>query len=213
MVTCCGALLGACAYQAPVSVTPNLNVYSSYGEKLPGNYALYVSGEGFTGNVKPTGMTCAAHHFPLNVEAPFKESVVKTMQQLVENVEVVDRPLTSDELTRSGKRGMIIVRADTMVARIQFVEGFWSATGDANVELSANMSVDSSVGRVLGTTADGSGNAQSDAGAMCGGGANAIGQAAEKAMKQLLGQLGERLSNSPRLRAAVPADHASPLAP
>jgi hypothetical protein len=197
---CCAVLLSACAYQAPVSVSPNLNVYSSYGEKLPGIYALYVSTDNFNQNIKPTGYQCSFHTYPLDLSTSFKSSVVKTMQQLVENIEVVDVPLSIEELKRSGKRGMIIVRGDTVDAHVQFIPGFWSAAATSQVELSANMTVDSSGGRVLGTTAQGSGNAQSDAGALCGGGANAVADAAQKAMKQLLGQLGERLSNSPRLR-------------
>jgi len=208
-----GLMLVACAYQAPVGVSPNLNVYSSYGDKLPGTFALFVSSDGFVQDVKPTGLSCSYHHFPLDVQAQFKESVVKTVQQLVENVEVVDQPLSGSELAASGKRGMIVVRADTMVARIQFIPGFWTATGDANVDLSANMTVDTQGGRLLGTTAEGTGNATGEAGQLCGGGANVIGQATEKAMKQLLGQLGERLSNSPRLRGTAYEASPPPLGP
>ncbi len=200
-ITLCGASLSACAYQAPVAVTPNLNVYSSYEDKLPGTYVLYVSSEGFNQTIKPTGYQCAAHSFPLDMGNTFKASVVKTMQQLVENLEIVDSPISVEELMRTGKKGMIVVRADNIDARIQFVPGFVTGTAISQVELSANMTVDSKVGRILGTTADGNGNAQSDSGAFCGGGANAVADAADKAMKQLLGQLGERLSNSPRLRA------------
>jgi hypothetical protein len=65
---------------------------------------------------------------------------------------------------------MIIIRADTLNARIQFISGFWSNTGDANVDLDATLSVDTTRGRVLGTTAEGSGNAQGDSGQACGGG-------------------------------------------
>lgn len=199
----CAVALSGCAYQAPVAVTPNLNVYSSYGDKLPGTYALYVSSEGLNEVVKPTGYQCSAHSYPLDLTSSFKSSVVKTVQQLVENVEVVDGPLSSDELARTGKRGMIVVRGDTIDARVQFIPGFWSASATSQVEISANMTVDTASGRVLGTTAEGSGNAESDGGQLCGGGANAVGFAAEKALKQLLGQLGERLSNSPRLRADI----------
>jgi hypothetical protein len=194
--------LGACAYNAPVGVSPNLNVYSSYDEKLPGSYALYVDSELFSQTVRPTGYNCAAHTFPLDMRDTFKQSVTRTIQQLVEEVEVVQSPLSGEALARSGKRGQIVVRADGLNARVQFIPGFWSASSEGNVELTANLSVDGSNGRILGTTAEGSGTAQGDAGLMCGGGANAIAMAAEKATKQLLGQLGERLSNSPRMRAA-----------
>jgi len=198
-----GLGLSACAYNAPVSVSPNLNVYSSYAEKLPGSYTLYVSSDGHSRTVKPTGLNCRSHNYPLTLEDVFKQSTIRTIQQLVQNVEVVDSPLSGEALDRAGKTGQIMVRADTMTARIQFIPGFWSSTADANVSLSANLAVDGAEGRLLGTTAEGFGNAQGDAGQACGGGANALGEATEKAMRQLFGQLGERLSNSPRLRRAT----------
>jgi hypothetical protein len=64
---------------------------------------------------------------------------------------------------------------------------------------------------MLGTTAEGEGTAQGPGGSFCGGGANVMAMAAEKATKRLLGELGERFSNSPRLRAAS-GPEASPAA-
>lgn len=212
-------MLSGCAYNAPVTVSPNLNVYSSYGNRLPGTYALFIDAEAFSQKVHPTGINCAAHNFPLDMQDTFRQSVVSTLQQLVEEVDVVPTPLTADELARTGKRGQIIVRADSMTARIQFIPGFWSATAESDVDLSANLSVDGPGGRLLGTTAEGEGTAQGEAGGLCGGGADVIAQAAEKATKHLLGELGERLSNSPRIRAmaggepSAPVDAAVPATP
>jgi hypothetical protein len=199
-------LVTGCAYNAPVTVAPNLNVYSSYGEKLPGRYALYVDSEAYSQTVRPTGYQCSAHNFPLDMKDAFKQSVLQTMRQVVDDVEVVQSPLSSEALSRGGLAGQIVVRADSLTARIQFIPGFWSASTDSNVDLSANMSVDGPTGRLLGTSAEGTGHAQGEAGAFCGGGANTVAEASEKASKQLLGQLGERLSNSPRLRAASTAE-------
>jgi hypothetical protein len=206
--------LAGCAYNAPVAVAPNLNVYSSYGEKLPGRYALLVDGEAFSQTVRPTGYQCSAHSFPLDMKDAFRQSTIQTIRQIVDDVEIVQSPLSADALERAGLRGQIIVRADSMTARIQFIPGFWSATTDSNVDLTANMSVDGPAGRLLGTTAEGTGHGQGEAGAFCGGGATAVAEASEHATKQLLGQLGERLSNSPRLRAVATADvpRASPVA-
>jgi hypothetical protein len=195
-------LLAGCAYNAPVGAAPNLNVYSSYEEKLPGRYALFVDGEAYSQTVHATGYQCSAHTFPLDMKEAFRQSVIQTMRQVVEDVEIVQSPLPADALVRGGLKGQIIVRADSLTARIQFIPGFWSSTTDSNVDLTANMSVDGPNGRLLGTSAEGTGHAQGEAGAFCGGGATAIADASEKATKQMLGQLGERLSNSPRLRTA-----------
>jgi hypothetical protein len=90
----------------------------------------------------------------------FRQSVIATLQQLVEEADVVQTPLTVDELAKAGKRGQIIVRADSMEARVEFIPGFWSATGEGHVELTANLTVDGLQGRLLGTTGEGEGTAQ-----------------------------------------------------
>lgn len=198
--------MAGCAYNAPVGVSPNLNVYLSYGDKLPGRYAVYVNADSFNTTVRPTGLNCGAHNYPLDLRESFKASALATVRQLVGDAELVESPLPATELARRGLTGQISVQADTIVARVQVISGFWSSTADSTIELTAGMNVDTGTGRVLGTTAQGFGNAQNDAGSFCGQVAVAIGSATEKAVRQVLGQLGERLSNSERLRhaAAIP---------
>ena len=195
-----GLGLAGCAYNAPVPITPNLQVYSSYGEPLSGKFALFVDGAALSQTVKPLGLNCSAHKFPVDLRDAFRQSVIKTVEQLVEEVVVVDTPLSGDQLTAEGYRGMILVRGESLNARLNVVSGFWSSTADSTVELSASLTEHDPAERVFGTTGMGQGNAQADAGGMCEGGATAIGMATEKAVRQLLGQLGERLSGSARLR-------------
>jgi hypothetical protein len=200
-ISAAAVLLGGCSFNAAVGASPNLNVYSSYADKLPGTYLLYIDADMFDRVVKPTGINCAAHSYPLDFRDAFKQSVVQTMQQLVENVQVVDQPVAAADLTKRGARGMVVVRGEGLNPRLMFVEGFWSSTPDASVEISSSMTVDEASGRLLGTTASGQGTAQTHGG--CGDGAAALGSATEAALKQLMGQLGERMSNSPRLRTTA----------
>ena len=196
------ALLGGCAYQAPVRIQPNLNVYSSYGDKLPGKFLIYVEDNSFLQTVHSTGVACAMHSYPLDLRFPFRESAIGTLRELVEEVEVVEAPLPSAEVAARHARGMVIIKSDGLTAHFLVVPGFWQASVDSNVSMSATISVDGQNGRLFGTEAEGQGNAQSPAGSFCGGAANALAEATQKAMKQMLGQLGERFSNSPRLREA-----------
>jgi hypothetical protein len=133
------------------------------------------------------------------------------LRQLVEDVQIVERPIAASELAKQGYSGQVTVNAETLNARVQVVDGFFRSTADSVVELSAGITVDTPAGRALGTSAQGFGNSQNDAGAMCGNTANAIGVASEKAMRQLLGQLGERMSNSDRLRRASAPAPGAPL--
>lgn len=194
----------ACAYSAPVDISPNLNVYSAYVDRLPGHYLLYVDTDALSTTVRPTGMNCSAHSFPLDAREVFRTSAVRTIEQLVESVQIVERPVPVSEVGHA--RGMIVVRAESLRARVQFIEGFWAVTGDARVDVTVSATADTQDGgRVFGTTASGDGAEQAPAGSACGGGAVAIGRSTEEAIREVLGQIGERLSNAPRMRAPPPA--------
>lgn len=194
------AALSGCAYKAEPMAVGSYNVYSSYGEKLPGKYLLYVDSGSLSRDVKPSDLNCAAHKYPLDLRAGFSGSVRKTFETLVDSVEVVSEPVAREELAARGARGMIIVKGESLEARLRVVPGFWTAGMETEAQLTAGITVDGRSGRLLGSTVAGEGNAQGDAGAFCAGGAAALTQSAEKAMKQAVGRLGEALTNSDRVR-------------
>ncbi|MCK9552250.1 hypothetical protein [Aquamicrobium sp.] len=193
--------LGGCAYKAEPMSVGAYNVYSSYGEKLPGKYLLFVDANALQKAIKPSDFNCAAHNYPLDLRAGFTGSVRKTFETLVSELEVVDRPVDRSELQSRGARGMIIIKGEELDGRLRVVPGFWTAGMETEVELAASIVVDGRSGRLLGSTVGGNGNAQGDAGGFCEGGAKALVQSAEKAMKEAVGRLGEALTNSERVRS------------
>lgn len=196
-----GAALGisACSYNVPTTASPAFDVYSNYRDKIPGSFALYVDANSFAREVKPTGQICSANSYPLNANISFKQSVTATIKQLVEQVEVVERPLPTADLAAKGYRGQIVVRSDEYIAHITFIPGFWTATASSSVDISASLIVDGADSRFLGTSASASRSTELSS-ASCGDGAQAIADANSKATKELLERLGERLANEPRLR-------------
>ncbi|TWG53549.1 hypothetical protein [Aminobacter sp. J44] len=195
--------LAGCAYNAQPMAVGAYNVYSSYGDKLPGKYLLYVDGGALVRSVKPSDFNCAAHTYPLDLRSGFAGSVRKTFETLVEQLELVNAPVDRAELAGRGARGMIIVRGEELNARLRVVPGFWVAGMETDVELVASITVDGRHGRLLGSTVAGDGNAQGDAGGFCEGGAAALVQAAEGALKESVGRLGEALTNSERVRSGT----------
>lgn len=193
-------LLAGCQYRAEPPAIGAFNVYSSFEQKLPGRYLLFVDGLALNRDIKPSDMACAAHTYPLALSNSFAESTRQTFANLVEELQVVSEPVDRVGLAEQKARGMIIVRGENTIGRLRVVPGFWSAGMETDVEIVASIVVDGRNGRLLGQTVSGRGVAQSDAGAACEGGAKSLSQSASDAMRQTLGRLGESLANSERVR-------------
>ena len=194
--------LSACTYEVKTTAAPALNVYSSYGEKLAGKYALLVHSDIMTKEVEPSSDNCGPHDYPIDARAAFKQSAIQTVTQLVETVEPVETALTATDLAAGGYKGQIIVKAEEYDPRLTFIPGFWVAHASSTVDISASLLVDGPEGRLLGTKASESRTVESDASG-CGSGTDALAKANSKAMAAVLDRLAERFSNEPRLRTAA----------
>lgn len=199
LIVASGLLLAGCAYQVATQSSPQLDVYSNYTTKVPGKWALFVDASGLSKDVHSEGFACSAHSFPMDLRSAFQSSVVATFQNLAD-VEVVDQAPPMQGQSDSRYDGTIVIKAEDLRTKLNFIPGFWSGKADATVELDAGMIVDGRAGRLIGTRASGSGNDVGDSGFYCGGSSKVISDAAESAMKNLLGTLGERFSNAPQIR-------------
>jgi len=159
-----------------------------------------VDASAFNRKVKPTGLSCGAHSYPVEGSSSFKAAAIKTIANIVDEIETVDTPIPASGLKERGARGMIVVKAQDMVSRLRFIEGLFSATAEADFEPVVPVLVDGQKGRLFGTTVSGTGRAESNAGIMCEGGSDAVSQAASQAGKKALTELAESISNTGRLR-------------
>jgi hypothetical protein len=151
--------LTACTYTAQAPVNPSYNVYTSYQDRLPGKYALVVDGEQLAGDFKVRGTACSFHTYPLDAREAFKISVARTFEQLVEEVDVTDRPLNQAEMLAGGYVGLIRVSGEQIDVDLVVIPGFWTHQMEAEVQMTAALVVDGPDGRLLGTrvSADGGG--------------------------------------------------------
>lgn len=152
------------------------------------------------GDFKVSGFACAAHTYPVDARSAFIGSVQHTLGNIVEAVEIVPRPLDQVTIQARGLTGMVLVEAQDLDIDLTVIPGFWSAEMEADAEVTISLVVDGPSGRLLGTHVEGDDDYKANAGGACEGGAIAIGKAVEEAMKEALERLGEKLSNSPRLR-------------
>lgn len=197
----CLFAVAACTFNASVGVTPAYDVYSNHDTKVPGTWVLYVDVDRLREQSDVVGIGCSAHNYPLDMAAAFSPSAVATIGNLVESVQLVDSPLSSATLERSGYAGQIILKSEELSADLTVIPGFWSAEIEGDVEMAVSMIVDGRNGRLLGTTVTGDDEARVSGG--CPAGGEAVGRAAEGALRRTLTTIGERLSNSPRVRDYV----------
>ena len=200
------AALVRCTYQAAVDISPSLDVYSSYDNRIPGTWALTVDAREFDGQEADVeGLNCSFHKYPVNAGDAFTQSAVGTFRNLVEGVQMLDEPLTAEGLARSDDfTGQIIIDADDLDAEIVMIEGFWKSRMKAEVEMSASVVAISPEGRLFGRSLNAEGEGQADAGVACGGGGKATQEATEQTIEDLLQEIGEAVTNSPRIRQRFP---------
>ncbi len=194
--------LSGCAYEAKPISTGSVSVVSSYTEKLPGRYALYVETTELSKIVRAQGVNCAAHTYPLDMTEGFRSSVRATLANQIETVEEVTAPLDASTLQAQGFKGQIIVRGDGLEGKLVAIPGFWQATISSTVRASASVIVDGPSGRLVGKSVEGMAEREAEAGAFCSGGAAAVDSAASEALRKLVMQLGETVANSERLRGS-----------
>lgn len=200
-VAAIGLALTACSYQAVPAVTQAVAVYTTHSTKVPGRYALVVETDEMRDDAKIRGFTCSAHSFPVDMRANFKASVAATMQGIVEEVTLASEGARADSLTLDGYDGVIRVRVEHFDVKMDHIQGFWSADIEADADLTAGLIVDKGDTRVVARTFNARKDAISGAGMACSGGAGAVAEATEEAVRSLLQQMAEEVARSPELRA------------
>ena len=155
-----------------------------------------------------TAFGCGTQKYPIDMRAAFGASALATMEKLVEDVQLVDRPAPLSTLAHNGYAGQIILKSEKLDTQLRLISSLASDSIEGALELTVSMIVDGRNGRLLVTLVQEEGKAHVQGGfnGGCGKGGEAIGEAAEESLKRTLTVIGERLSNSPRIRDYATGD-------
>jgi hypothetical protein len=194
--------LAGCAYKAAPLDAPSYNVVTSFSEKVHGKWLLAVDAEALNQVVKPSTFACAAHTFPLQLSAVYVTSVSETLRNVFDQIEPVPAPIPGDQATKRGAKGIIVVHGEEVRPRLDIQPGFWSANMKTQVVVVASVYVDGPKGRIFGTTVEGQGTADAEAGMMCEGGAKSLTDASSTAIRDSVRKIAEGLGNSDRVRSS-----------
>lgn len=193
-------LAGGCAYQAEPVSTPAYNVVTSFSNKVPGKWLLFVDGNRLSEVVRPSDINCAAHTFPLSMASGFSGSVRSTLENVLASVEQVDSAPTIATARARGARGIVVVRGEEVRGQLRVAPGFWSANIVTEVRITASVAVDGASGRLFGQTVEGDGKGDTPAGPFCSGGADSLKKASEDALRNSVRKVAEAIGNADRLR-------------
>ena len=194
-------MFAGCAHQTSINVSPAFDVYQSYEDKIPGNWSLVVNAGDLKNEVvKFNDSGCFSHTFALDLESSFSQSTLKTLANVFENIQLEPSAISRAQIASRGYKGQIIVRGEDLDTDLRSIVHFLSVDVDAEVDVSASITIDGLSGRVFGTSVSEDGEFKADLGSFCEGGSEALGKAAENAIKNTLTSLAESVANSQRLR-------------
>lgn len=193
--------LPGCTYMANTAAAPARNVVTSYGNKVPGKWAVLVEADRLNTTARSEDLNCSFHTFPVNFTQGFPASVRETLPNVVAQIEDVDASSADSAMKSLKARGMIRVRGENLQSRLKIVPGMWSNNVVVDVDMTVAVTVDGPGGRLFGKTFDGRGHADRPLGMLCAGGAEAVKAAAEDAQRDVLRRIAEELANSDRVRS------------
>ena len=206
-------ITSACAYNVQPVSTRAVNLYSAYENKVPGNFVLVMDSSirNVNREITPASYVCGAHRFPIIVGDSLAVSIKQSLDAIFEQVREQGSAPPADELSSLGLNGVILVRLDDFSPRIICHKGFFEGTCTASTDLSFGVTVRGSGGILVSTAAPGSKTADGSAGIYCSGGADVLSDSITRATRDALERLGERLSNSSKLREAGAQYVSSPV--
>lgn len=196
-------LFASCSYKVPTQVSPAVNIYSSYGDKISGDWILVIddSVTDYNKEIKPSSYLCGAHKFPVDIDQSIALSIRETCESIFENIIEQKTMPTLDYLVDSNSMGSIYVRMKRFYPTIRFASGFWSGSAIATCDLVLEVSVkDRENNKLLITSVGGNRTSDGSAGQGCSGGATVLSEAMYMTVRETMERFSERVSNSKRIR-------------
>jgi len=192
-------LISGCAYNVPVQPVSaeSINIYSSYENKVPGQFAVVFDENirNVNREVRPMTEVCGPHSYPISLSDSIAVSVKHTLDLVFEQpVELATMP-ASETMKKLGLRGVVLVKMADFSPMLVCSPGR-GCSGSTNISFGVNIS--SINGALLGTLV--SGSKTIDVAESCSGGARALSESITGATRTALERLATEASNSLKLR-------------
>ena len=198
--------LFGCSHTVLSTISPAVNIDSSYDGKMKGPVVLVVEYDlkAVNQKVKPSTHICSAHSYSVMLGDDLASSIKATTDAIFEQVVEQSALPTKDEMQEKGIQGTIYVRINRFYPAISFSRGVWETHGVASCDIVLDVTVtDSGNKDLLVTTVEGT--TMAEAGrvhAFCGGGTDILSNAISQGIRETMERYAESLSNSDKIRKA-----------
>lgn len=194
----CIVFICGCSHNVPLTISPAINIGSSYEEKIKGPVILVIDNNLRTINqgIKPSTLPCSAHSYPVIMNNILAFSIKATTEAVFDQVIEQSILPTEKEMQKIGIQGTIYVRLSRFYSTIIFSK-YVMASCDIVLDLTVK---DSRNENLLTTTVRGVRTASGGAGAFCGGGTAILSNAVSQSIRETMESYAERISNSDKIR-------------
>jgi hypothetical protein len=190
-------ICSGCAYNVQVSSQSGAAEVMSSKVRHDKAYVVFSDSLATAGKDVKAGFQCSAHKYPMYIGEALQGSLSKTVEaafpQVVNNGGSI--PSSADG---------IVFKFDLSEfdPRIRFMPGFWVPSADANVDIAIHARVSDQTGKeLIATTFRGQGHASEDG--TCSVGADALSQAAQKAISNAMENFVDKVINTGALDSAM----------
>lgn len=188
--------LGGCTYKAKTISTSAPAAEIENDKQMECNADYYIDYESDNPDkiVSPSSYICSAHDYPLECKTSINNSIRNVLEGCFENVS------QSNDKSFSGLDGKykFIFDLKGFDPDLSFQAGFWSATINANTEITMRVTVlDQDNEKLFKVSISGDGRANSKG--QCGDGAQVLATATEKAVREMLDEFVYDVINSDKL--------------
>ena len=188
-------------YMVRTVIPPTDNIYSSYEDKIPGSwlFALDDSVINSQRQIKGTYI-CAAHNYISDISNVMAISLSNTIETVFEKTIKKDPQYINEGQINTEAKGSILVKLDRLESRLSCRPGLGKGKCSATTEIKIGIIVNGQKKRLLSSSVDNIGIADGSSGTICEGAAEVISSSISRSLQGALENIGERLSNSAKLR-------------
>lgn len=197
------SLFFGCAYQVATEISPAVNIYSSYDDKIPAKVMLVLNDDirNYHKEIKPSSYVCSFHKFPLKLDEALAVSIRQTTESIFDEVIEQNSMPNKELLEKLNCEGVVYVSLKRLYPTVRFTQGFWNTSASAYCDLVLDVTIKDGNNKILlVTNVGGDGRADGGGGAACDGGATVLGEAVFMGIRETMERFAERVSNARQIR-------------